>query len=269
VDYDRVARILVAVGMAEASGQPLDRATLAELATESSTTTLAIDWACGFAHAAGLVHLDAAYEEQVPRLMNAGRQYLARRGKVDPAALTFLPYTIDDLEARRALLHGGRLLVDEFRHALLAGRAVSHAASLVPDAFGRAVTERIALDLFAAAVALMARLEAEQPAACVAEELLAIELITYADSWLEVDVGHGTITPAEASAARVALPGLFGLFHDGDVIRNTEMKEPADAAVARADGMAARGEVADHRIEAWFRPFAGALATGYLATGQA
>jgi hypothetical protein len=264
VDYDRLAPVLVAVGMAEATGQPLDRATLAELAAESSTTTFAIDWACGFAHAAGLVHLEAAYKDGVPRLMNAGRQYLARRGEVDPAALTFLPCTIDDLVARRALLHGGRLLVDEFRHALLAGRAVSHAASLVPDAFGCAVTDRIALDLFAAAVALMARLEAEQPAACVAEELLAIELITYADSWLEVDIEHGTITPAEASAARVALPGLFGLFVDGEVIRMTEMREPADAVVAHMDRLAARLNVADHGIERWFRPFAGSLATGYL-----
>lgn len=36
-----------------------------------------------------------------------------------------------------------------------------------------AVTDSIALDLFAAAVALMTRLSHEQPAGCVAEEILA------------------------------------------------------------------------------------------------
>jgi hypothetical protein len=44
----------------------------------------------------------------------------------------------------------------------------------VPEAFAPAITERIAIDLFAASVALMARLSDNEPAGCVAEEVVAV-----------------------------------------------------------------------------------------------
>jgi hypothetical protein len=50
-----------------------------------------------------------------PRLLDAGRQFLAARGDVPRGELTFLPRAIDDLHARQALIHGGTVLVDEFR----------------------------------------------------------------------------------------------------------------------------------------------------------
>jgi hypothetical protein len=80
-----------------------------------------------------------------PILRDAGRQYLALEGSVDPAVLRFLPFVIDDLHARRALLDAGTIVVDEFRAALLDGRAIVHAQDLVPEAFAPAITERIAI----------------------------------------------------------------------------------------------------------------------------
>lgn len=258
MNYDSLAPVLQSLGLAEAAGDYLCPATVEQLAGETEMEVAAFRLACRFAHEAGLAYAPLERDPYRPTLMKAGRQYLFRRGAIDADALTFLPCTIDDLNARSALLRGGTLLADEFRHALLAGRAVEHAASLVPPAFAPAITQRIALDLFAAAVALMARLEAEEPPACIAEELLALKLVSYAESWLEVDSEDGTISRNEAIAARVELPALFGLFENGEAIALGQMREPADAAVALDAG------VSDLRVEAWFRPFAGALPTGYL-----
>jgi len=265
--FERLAPVLLAIGVAEALGEPFGPGVLARLADESDVSTLAIQSACAYAHATGLAHILGG--DGVPQLMNAGRQYLARRGEVEHAALSFLPMTVDDLNARAALLRAGGVLVDEFRHAILAGSATDHAAALVPPAFAQAMTPRIALDLFAAATALMARLEAEEPAACVAEELIALELIAYADSWLEVEVQDGALSHEDASCARAHLPSLLGLFQDIDIVRMMAWKEPADAAVARHDGSASAAGAVDQRLEAWFRPFAGAAPTGYLLADPA
>jgi hypothetical protein len=59
-----------------------------------------------------LARLDEGF---APRLLAAGRQFLARRGHVEHDILRFLPRTIDDLNAREALLVAGTILVDEFR----------------------------------------------------------------------------------------------------------------------------------------------------------
>lgn len=265
VNYDRLAPILVAVGMAEATAEPVDAAVLAELASECEVSEFAIRSACAYADATGLAHLAGGDPAYLPRLMHAGRQYLALRGDVGHDVLAFLPLTVDDLHARRALLQAGALLVDEFRHAVLAGRAKSHAAGLVPRAFAEVVTERIAVDLFAAAVALMARLEAEQPAACVAEEMLAAELIEHADSWLSIEAEQGVLPAADAAAARAALPSLLGLFGDAGELQMSGRREPADVTLGRHDASADRPAGVDVSVEAWFRPFAGAAPTGYLA----
>src|SRR5688500_6955482 len=86
-----------------------------------------------------------AAEDEPPRLRHAGRQWLARNGEWTPDVLHFLPVYIDDLHARRALIEGGSVLVDEFRYQLLGGRGVEHAREqLVPAAFGEAIDEAIA-----------------------------------------------------------------------------------------------------------------------------
>src|SRR5919106_1538086 len=48
-------------------------------------------------------------EGVTPIVRDAGRQYLALEGSVDPAVLGFLPFAIDHLHARRALLDAGTI----------------------------------------------------------------------------------------------------------------------------------------------------------------
>ena len=119
-------------------------------------------------------------EGGTPILTRAGQQFLAIRGDICLDALYFLPDTIDDLHARAALLEAGGALVDEYRTALLAGRGPAHARELVPPAFADVIDARMTYDLFAAAVALIARLSAGDPAGCIAEEILAVRLIEIA-----------------------------------------------------------------------------------------
>jgi hypothetical protein len=173
VDRQRQMRVLEAAGMAQASEELLD---VAELARELSTSEPVIRMDIGQLHALGLV-LDGLREGLPPILPRAGRQFLARDGDADHDVLGFLPRVIDDLNAREALLVAGTLVVDEFRVALLRGAAVEHAQQLVPPAFITAVDDRLALDLFAAAVALMARLSDGAPAGCVAEEIMSVGLM--------------------------------------------------------------------------------------------
>ncbi len=212
----------------------------------------------------GLV-LAGSGEGLPPVLRRAGRQYLALRGSLDSSVLRFLPRVIDDLYARRALLHAGTIIVDEFRAAILEGRSVMHARGLVPNAFGAAITERIAIDLYAASVALLARLSGDEPAGCVAEEIIAVALQEEARVWLEVEAGRGRLTNGVARQAAEELSGLFELFQDDDVLGLFEMREPADAAVAGSSWANTQLGVVDQRIEAWFRPFGWTSATGYLS----
>ena len=190
----------------------------------------------------------------------AAQQYLDVRGDIDDDALVFLPHVFTDLHARLAVLDGGTLLVDEFRAALLAGRGVEHCRELVPPAFAAVVDDRMAIDLFAACVALMARLSAGVAAACVAEEIVAVELLRNAAAILEARPGGG-------AAAAEELYGIFDLFGDDDVLRMFEFKEPGDAAVAGHSESDAELGVVDQRPEAWFVPFGLVPLTGHLGEG--
>jgi hypothetical protein len=147
-----------------------------ELARELGTAESAVRMDSGELYALGLV-LDGVDEGRPPMLLTAGRQFLARRGDVNHEVLAFLSRTIDGLNAREALLVAGTFLVDEFRIALLRGDSVEHAQQLVPPGFTAAVDERLVLDLFAATVALMARLSDGAPAGCVAEEVISVALM--------------------------------------------------------------------------------------------
>jgi hypothetical protein len=257
---DNSEALLQAVGMAEATDEPIDLDSLADdLSTSVETILFELDQLQGM----GLMSLIA--DEEPPRLQHAGSQWLARKGEWSHDVLHFLPGYIDDLYARDALLHGGIVLVDEFRCQLLRGRGVEHAREqLVPPAFAEAVDEAVALDLFAAAVALMARLSGDSPAGCLAEEIIAVGLLEDAKAQLEMGVDNADISEEEAEHARGELRGLFELFQDDDVLDLFEMSESADAALAGHDPIKQQLGVVDQRIEAWFQPFGGIPLTGYL-----
>jgi hypothetical protein len=264
MEFHEAAPILEAVGLAQASDEILD---VAQLATEFHRTPDAVLADAQQLERFGLI-LSGVEEGQPPILLTAGRQYLSERGSTPHDVLVFLPHTIDDLNARRAILHGGALLVDEFRYQISVGRASDYARELVPPAFAESMTEGLAADLFAAAVALLVRLSAGFPAGCVAEEIVAIRLLEEASGWLELQADDGALTKEEADAATGELNGLFELFQDEDVLEMFDMKEPADAAVARDSAIARQLGMADQRLAAWFEPFFGLPSTGHLSAAE-
>ena len=173
-DDDKHVRttILQSVGMAQATEEELD---VASLAAEVDVSEGSLSSEIEQLERAGLMTMGDPGEP--PMLRTAGRQFLAAKGDVPWAILHFLPQVIDNFYARKALIDAGIVLVDEFRHQHLQGDPVAHAKQLVPHAFEAVVDEALALDLYAAAVALMARLSDGHPAGCVAEEILAVALI--------------------------------------------------------------------------------------------
>lgn len=256
-----MAPVLGAVGMAEAKGEDLDKHALAQ---ELDLAPVHLEELLGHIDRVGLAWIPEEEAEFGPRLTRAGGQYLSLNGEVTGDVLRFLPSYIDDLNARQALIESGGFILDEFRYAVLVGRGVEHARDLVPDAFASAVDERLALNLLAAAVALMARLSCGDAAGCLAEEIIAVALLNEAEAWLEMQVDKGELEPDEAEAAAGQLHGIFELFEDDDVLDLFRMEEPADAAVAGHSWINQQAGVVDQRVEAWFQPFGGVTATGYL-----
>jgi hypothetical protein len=258
----RYIRLLQAVGVTQAADEPLD---LDALANDLDISLPALDMDLEQLTLFGLVSLGDAFDS-APLLVRAGRQYLAIGGAVPHWELRFLAKTIDDLLARRALLRAGTTVVDEFRDRILSGQGAQYAADkLVPPAFAPAVDERLTIDLYAASVALLARLSADEPAGCVAEELVAVAVMDQAKAWLEALEAHDEISTEDAQAAAEATNDLFDLFQDDDVLNMFEMDEPADAALAGHDPINQQLAVADQRVESWFRPFEWTAPTGYLA----
>jgi hypothetical protein len=164
--------ILRAAGVAQAANELLPIDELAK-AHDVSPSSLALE--IEHLEQMGLV-LGGLEEGSSPILLNAGRQYLTRHGDVPTEVLRFLPTVVDDLNAREVLIHAGTILADTFRDRLLNGAGVGHATELVPPAFAQAVDERLALNLFAAAVALMAHLSDGRPAGCVARRSWLFDL---------------------------------------------------------------------------------------------
>jgi hypothetical protein len=264
MDFDEAAPILEAVGLAHASDEVLD---IAHLATEFGRAPDTVLADTKQLEAFGLI-LSGVEEGLPPILLNAGRQYLSERGTTPRDVLVFLPHTIDDLNARRAILHAGSVLIDEFRYQISVGNASDYARDLVPPAFVESVTAGLAIDLFGAAVALLARLSHGSAAGCVAEEIVAVRLLDEAASSLEMEVEGGALTREEAGAATRELSSLFELFQDDDVLGMFDMKEPADAAVSGESAMARQLGIADQRLAAWFEPFFGLPATGHLSAAE-
>jgi hypothetical protein len=261
MNYDEFAPLLQALAMVEAEEEMLN---LAAMADELNVSETEIEMRLQEIEARGLAFSGLELEGP-PMLLNAGSQYLELKGAVAPEVVNFLPRQIDDLHARGALLHAGTVLVDEFRVAILQGRGVAHAQELVPDAFVEAIDEMRALDLFSAGVALMARLSAEEPAGCVAEEVLAVTLIGGAQAWLEMQAEAGDLdAEAATSAAGEVHGGLFDFFQDDDVLDMFQMREPSDASVALGSARNQQLGIADQRVEEWFKPFGGVAPTGYL-----
>jgi hypothetical protein len=258
--FEQLAPILQAIGMAAAKGEPLDGDALAG---ELDRSRVSVEMVVDQLNRMGLVFVSEE-EPEFPDLTRAGSQYLEIKGEVADEVLHFLPKVIDDLFARKALLHGGTVLVDEFRYQVLEGRAVTHAQGLVPDAFADAVDDGLAINLFAAAVALMARLSCGYPAGCLAEEILAVALLDHATVWIDMEADKGNLEIDAAQPAMDALRGIFELFEDDDVLDLFEMEEPGDAALAGHSWINQQAGVVDQRVEAWFQPFGPVAGTGYL-----
>lgn len=259
MDFGPARVVLAAIDAAEQADEALALEAIARLLDlsheEASDLVESID-RCGLAL--------TGQDGESPRLLSAGRQYLERGGNVDDAVLEFLPMVIDDLDAREALLNAGTIMVEEFREAISAGGAVEHAREVVPEAFAAAVTEPLALRLFAAAVALTVRLSNGRPAGCVAEEILAMTMLGDARVWLDMKVEEGALGASAARDAGAHLSGIFELFGDDDVARMFHMAEPADAALAGHSELNHQLGVVDQRLEAWFLPFGGTAPTGHL-----
>jgi hypothetical protein len=265
-DVDRLAPVLHAVGMAAAKDEPLDFDSLAaELGGRRTDVEMLVDQIDRM----GLIIAPREEPEFPPALTRAGSQYLNLKGQVSDEILHFLPKNIDDLHARQALLHGGTVLVDEFRYQVMHGKAVFHAQGIVPDAFTEAVDDAMAVNLFAAAVALMARLSCGYPAGCLAEEILAVALLDNATVWIDMEADKGNLDIESAQPAMDALRGIFDLFEDDDVLALFEMEEPSDAALAGHSWIKQQAGVVDQRVESWFRPFGPVPETGYLQSERA
>lgn len=260
-DFDELAPVLQAIGMASAKDEPLD---LDSLARELDMSRVGVEMLVDQLNRMGLVRVSEDEPEFPPILARAGSQYLAAKGQVEDEVLHFLPTVIDDLYARQALLRGGTILVDEFHYQVVHGGATEHAAELVPPAFSAAVDDALAINLFAAAVALVARLSCEYPAGCLAEEILAVSLREHASAWIDMEAEKGHLEADAAQAANGALRGIFQLFEDDDVLALFKMEEPSDAALAGHSWINHQVGVVDQRLEAWFRPFGGVAGTGYL-----
>lgn len=262
LEFDEVAPVLEAVGVAQARDEPLD---VGKVSQDLCVSLKALRATCKEAESAGLILASSDDPRESARLTRVGTQYLALRGEFDEDALYFLAEWIDDLHARRALLRAGTELVDEFRQATLGGSAVEYAEDLAPPAFAAAVDDRVALDLFAAACVLMSRLSADEAAGCVAEEIVAVGLVRDAAILLEGWCEAGEIQKAATKEAKAALWSIFDLFGDMDVLEMFKMKEPADAAIAGHAPVSQRLGRVDQRVEAWFEPFGHVAGTGYLS----
>jgi hypothetical protein len=260
MEFAAIAPVLRAVAVSAAAAEALDPL---GIATELGRNPDAVAEDLCWLDAAGLIHLGDEEQGHVPLLLHAGHQYLAARGDVDDDVLLYLPSVIDDLHARAALTSAAAQLTDEFREAVINGQATSVAHRLVPFAFAGAVNQSLAINLFAATVTLTCRLGLQEAAGCLAEEIVAVELLTIARAQLDAHEVSGLLRSDEAEHANGELRGLFELFEDDDVLDLFEMTEPADAALAGHNPVSQQMGKVDQRLEAWFRPFGGVNASGY------
>jgi hypothetical protein len=230
----------------------------AELAPELNASAERVREALADVQRWALVLPEVKVGDELPR---AGRQFLARQGRIAVGTLEFLAPYVGDLNAREALRRAGSVVIDDLIEGAASGDLVERMRWLVPPAFAEAVDGALAARLFAAASALMARLASGEPAACVAEEIVAVRLISEAHELLAMNDG---LTADEIETAQRQLHGVFELFEDDDVLMMLHMSEPADAVLAEHSPLYAELGVADQRIEAWFTSFGWSITTGHL-----
>ena len=166
----------------------------------------------------------------------------------------FLSEWVDDPHARRILLDNGLMLVDNFRDGILDDRAIDYARHVVPAVFEPAIDAAVAVRLYAAAAALMARLSCGYAAACIAEEMLGAHLVIQSSGDLEHAEEWAHLTAAERERAVRALDGIFELFQDDEALSlygaaTTEYTTPEEAVA---------------EVQTWFQPFNGVHVTGHL-----
>src|ERR1044072_8117982 len=193
-------------------------------------------------------------------LTETGEQYLELEGQVSVQVLNFLPKTVPDLHARRALLMAGADAVATFRGCLLNGTGVEHALDFLPPPSPDFVDLELALGLYAASAAVVARLSAEEATACLAEDIVLINLIDDARKWLLVDRLSDLLEPEESQPATRALAELLRLVRD-PVLPGVFASRPLLDALGIA---AAEVLLDDYPPETFFLPYPGAAPTGHL-----
>lgn len=203
-------------------------------------------------------------EDLPPRLTGAGRQYIERKGRVGIGVLLYLPSYIDNLTGREAMIEAGARLAHSYGQAVAEGRGEEYTKQILPKAFAPAVTPMLSARMYAATIAVIARLMDQEPAVCVAEEIAALRVMEEASSIIGEQERRGGIPEEEAEAAMESLTGVFELFGDSEVLNLFDMEEPSDAAVIACDQIE-EGQI-DQRLESWFRPLWGKAASGHLGT---
>jgi len=264
---NRWVRVLGVVGVSEAADEGLDPVELGrelDLSVDRVLATLEHLGDMGLIGETG----GSLAEEASHFLTEAGSQYLRSPEAFDQTILEFLP-SVRNLHGRKALMLGGEIMVDEFRAQILEGNGLDWAREeIVPQAFRAIVDDRMTIQLYSAAVALMVRLENNEPASCVGEELMAVHLIDRAAMWLDFGGYEVQLTEDETRKAKESLRNIFDLFQDDDVLDLFDMTDPSDAAVHGHSPVALELGVVDQRPQNWFVPFGNAKKTGYLDDRQ-
>ncbi|MBJ7457548.1 MAG: hypothetical protein JHD02_00020 [Thermoleophilaceae bacterium] len=235
-----------------------------------------LDWSAGrvlatFARAEtfGLFHADEVLDELgrsvvVVELSDAGSQFLTEPSRFPDSVLGFMGQTVFDLHARSALVRAGREFAQEYQEQLGSGRGAEYVKGLLPEGFAVVADEQMAAALFGSLTALLARLSSNEPAACIAEEIVAVTLLERASDALASDKQAGVISEQESWNALEELGGIWMLFGDDDVLELFGMREPADAAIELRRSLEERESRIDKRVEAWFDVMQGAVPTGLL-----
>lgn len=141
-------------------------------------------------------------------------QFVADPDQFNEDVLRFLPETIRNLWSRKALLRAGTEMVGELRATLERDDGLEPFRVLLPGPLKDQLDRLMAINLFAAAVALMTNLSRNAPASSVAEEISAVNLAERAQGILERWQVEGLLSPASASTAASGLGSLFSLFDD-------------------------------------------------------
>jgi hypothetical protein len=193
----------------------------------------------------------------------AGLQFLELRGRVPMDVLRFVAEEVDDLYSREALRSAMGSLLDEMTFAADEAEFIHIVRRIVPPAFAHEIDPSFARAMHAAASALAARLGEGRPAACRAEEIVAVAVLWEAEAVLE-SITERLATMELRHPPTNALQGLFELFEDDDVLELFEMKEPADAVVVANDPIAQAMGTGAMDFSSWFEPFGWAVAVGHL-----